>query len=116
MKLLFALIGWGLAALSPVVFLMVAEVETEMAFVAGGVCLLGALVAALAWGVFDIAENVRFLADSQLDTRWIENNLFDIAADVKRQADAGGLRQSKPAAHAATTLQATEHPSPPLPV
>ena len=107
MKVLFAFIGWGLAALSPVAFLMVAEVETEMAFVAGGVCLLGALVAAVAWGVFDIAENMRFLADSQLDTRWIENRLFDIAGDVKRQADAGETRhQSTLAAH--TPPQATE--------
>ena len=62
MKVLCAIICVALLLLSPVVFLIMAVVEFEMAMFAGGGCLVGALVAAAAWGVWNIAENVEGLA------------------------------------------------------
>lgn len=64
LKVLFALAGWGLALLSPVVFLLVAltdDLATGLGLGAG--VFAGAMTAAVAYGVFDMALNVRRMAE-----------------------------------------------------
>lgn len=64
LKVVFALVGWGLALLSPVVFLLVAVFESFTIGLGSAATLFAsAMIAAVAYGVFDMALNVRRMAE-----------------------------------------------------
>lgn len=111
MKVLCAIICVAFLVLSPVVFLVVAAVQFAAggqfvaAFTAGGMCLGVALLAAVAWGVWNIAKNVEWLMAAERKRK----------NEGQRQANAG----TKPAARTmpqATERRAPGRPSPTQPI
>ena len=64
LKVVFALAGWGLALLSPVFFLVGAVLgELGMGLGMAAAAFASAMIAAVAYGVFDMALNMRRMAE-----------------------------------------------------